>query len=138
MATLKIKDVNGNWVPVEDIGARVYTDTVANNLSFSTDLTETTITLSMVSNTEYHCTNPVESLTIESFGTGTKGVAEQWSIIFATAGTIAISYPDTVRWAVAEPVFEGNKIYWLSFIPFGSNYLGVWTVAEAEVTTSES
>lgn len=118
--------------PTKDFHAanKKYVDTVANNLSFSTDLTETTVALSMISNTEYHDTNPVESLTIESFTAGTQGVADQWSIIFTAGSTISVTHPDTVKWALATPIFDPNKTYWLSFIPFGGNYLGTWTVVE--------
>lgn len=99
----------------------------------------TVIDMALSCNVEYRCASPVETLTIKSLDSGIDGISEQWSIIFATGDTVAVAYPETVIWAIAEPVFEANKIYWLSFIPLGAKHLGVWTVAEGtEVTASES
>ena len=50
--------------------------------------------------------------------------------MFTAADSISVAYPETVKWAVAVPIFDPNKTYWLSFVPFGEYYLGVWTVVE--------
>lgn len=92
------------------------------------NLTETTISLTMVNNTEYCCLNPVESLVIEAFENDSEGVCSQWSIIFTPKENASIIVPETVKWAIVDPLFDGGKTYWLSFVAFGANYLGVWTV----------
>lgn len=152
MALMKIKQANGQWAIIEDSTAIRYTtqtlseteqaqaraniDAVSSvdlateiaNISLLETLTDTTITLTMNSHTEYQCSNPIASLTIEGFNSYKEGCSDQWSIVFTAADTISIDYPDTVKWALAEPIFDPNTTYWLSFIPFGGNYLGVWTV----------
>lgn len=84
--------------------------------------------LNMVNNTQYKCLTPLTTLDIDTFEAGTTGIGEQWSIIFTTAGAVTVSLPENVKWAVAEPVFNPNKTYMLTFIRFLDNYLGVWTV----------
>lgn len=92
--------------------------------------TDTTISLQMDSNTEYQCQVPITSLTITGFGATQENYSNLWSIMFTAADSISVAYPDTVRWAVAVPIFDPNKTYWLSFVSFGEYYLGVWTVVE--------
>lgn len=127
------RDPNGDVLvsdsPLSDEAAvnKNYVDTAMK--STLTELVESTISLQMTSNTEYHCTSSVESLTITGFDSETEGFADQWSIIFTAGSTISVTHPDTVKWALATPVFDPNKTYWLSFIPFGNYYLGTWTVA---------
>jgi hypothetical protein len=103
-----------------------------------TKITDTTVELTLDNNTEYRCVNPVESLTINGFSPVADDVSALWSIIFTTADTIALNLPDSIIWAIADPVFEPSKTYWLSFVPFNSKYLGVWTVADATVFTEEA
>ena len=93
-------------------------------------LTGKSISLSMLSNIEYHCINPIEYLSIEGFIAGREGVADQWSIVFSTGNNISIEYDDVIIWAYAEPIWEANKYYWLSIIPLNNKYLGIWTVAD--------
>lgn len=118
--------------PTQNLHAanKAYVDAAVTALGapITSELTETTIALIFACNTEYHCVNPIESLSIEGFEAGVAGISEQWSIIFTAASTISVAHPSTIKWAVAEPIFEANKTYWLSFIPFGTYYLGVWTV----------
>ena len=132
-------DMNGNaWyagtvsIGTENLSlaTEAYVTATANNLSCEVPFDETTKTLTMESNKEYRANNPVTSLSIQSFVDGIPGVADQWSVIFTTGDTVTVAYPETVKWAIAIPVFEANKTYWLSFIPFGTEYLGTWTVID--------
>lgn len=103
-----------------------------------TKITDTTVELTLDNNTEYRCVNPVESLTINEFSPVTDDVSALWSIIFTAADTITLSLPDSIVWAYADPVFDPSKTYWLSFVPFNNKHLGVWTVADATVSTKEA
>ena len=80
------------------------------------------------SNVEYRLTKAIKWLTLLGLNAGEAGCSELWSITFAAGDTITVTVPDTVVWAVADPVFEPNRTYWLSFVPFGAKHLGVWSV----------
>ena len=83
----------------------------------------------MADNVEYRI-GTVTELDITGFAGGVAGYTALWSVVF-TAGTgITVSVPDSVTWAVADPVFEAEHTYWLSFMQMGSGYLGVWSVAQ--------
>lgn len=92
------------------------------------DITGTEVALTFANNVEYRCADLITSLSIIDFEAGPQNIMEEWSIIFTTGDSISVDYPDTVHWALAEPVWEANKTYWLSFIPFNDKYLGIWTV----------
>lgn len=50
-----------------------------------------------------------------------------------TAGeTITVTVPESVVWAVAEPVFTAGSTYWITWTPMGEKYLAVWVELEAE------
>lgn len=90
-----------------------------------------TISLVMENNTEYWCTDPVENLVISSFASGPAGYTELWAIQFTADDSIAVTLPDGVIWAVAEPVFTPGNSYWMTWVPFGEHYLGVWAEYES-------
>lgn len=86
------------------------------------------LALALTNNTEVHCTDPVTALAIDGFAAGNEGRVEQWGIVFtASAGGITVTVPDTLIWAVAEPVFTAGSTYWLSVVPLGDKYLAAWT-----------
>lgn len=86
------------------------------------------LTLTLANNTETRCADPVTSLTIQGFAAGDEGRAEQWGLVFtASAEGITVTVPDTLIWAVAEPVFTAGSTYWLSVVPLGGKYLAAWT-----------
>ena len=103
------------------------TKTDLSSLYKSQIISDTEITLSMQANCEYQCTSPVTSVTISDFATGLDDIPTQYSIIFTAGDTISVTHPATVKWALATPIFDPKKTYWLSFIPFGNYYLGTWT-----------
>lgn len=93
------------------------------------------LTLTLANNTETRCSSPVTALTIEGFAPGDEGKAEQWGLVFtASTDGITITVPDTLVWAVAEPLFTAGATYWISVVPLGVKYLAAWT----EVTADES
>ena len=93
------------------------------------------LALILANNTETRCTDPVTALTIEGFSTGVEGRAEQWGLVFTAAEDgVTVTVPDSLVWAVAEPVFTAGSTYWLSVVPLADKYLAVWT----EVTADES
>jgi hypothetical protein len=97
-----------------------------------------TVEIILDNNTEYRCVDPVESLSINGFSPVADDVSALWSIVFTTANTISVDYDDIIVWAFAEPAWEANKTYWLSFVPFNDKYLGVWTAADATAATEEA
>lgn len=92
------------------------------------------LSLTLANNTETRCADPVTSLTIQGFAAGDEGRAEQWGIVFTAGNTITVTVPDTLIWAIAEPIFTAGATYWLSVVPLTSKYLAVWT----EVVVDES
>lgn len=95
-------------------------------------LTGSELSLTLANNTEYRCTDPVTSLTVSGFAAGPEGKAEVWSIQFTAGETITVTMPDSVVWAVAEPVFTAGSTYWITWTPMGEKYLAVWVEFEAE------
>ncbi len=78
-------------------------------------------------NIQYLCPSTLSNLSL-SFEDDLPGFASSWSIIFTTS-TGSVALPETVKWSIADPIFEANKTYWLSFISLGEDsYLGVWSV----------
>ena len=92
-------------------------------------LTDTDVEITLNNNIQYQCDNPITSLTITGFNVEEK-IANNYTILFTAADSISVAYPETVKWALATPVFDPNKIYWLSFTLLGSQYLGIWTCIE--------
>ena len=89
------------------------------------------MSLIMENNVEYHCAEVVTDLTIVDFLPAEYGKASLWAVQFTAGEGITVSLPDTVRWAVAEPVFTTGVSYWLSFVPLvGGDILGVWVSYE--------
>ena len=95
------------------------------------------VSLTLANNTEYRCAELLTSLTINGFAPGPVGKSEMWSIVFTAGETITVTVPDTVVWAVAEPVFTAGSTYWITWTPMGDKYLAVWTEVEAEEETDE-
>ena len=99
------------------------------------------------SNTEVHYSNPVTELTItklqRSFSVDT---AQEWSIAFQVGEeTPSITIPTTVelenqdgtsvetfplKWLYAQPIFEVNRKYLITFKQILDTIYGVWTVLE--------
>lgn len=90
------------------------------------------VTLTLANNTEVRCTDPVTALTIEAFAAGDDGKAEQWGLVFTAGDTITVTVPDTLVWAVAEPIFTAGATYWLSVVPLVDKYLAAWTEVSAD------
>ena len=84
--------------------------------------------MTLSSNTETRFAEPITALTLSGFTPDPNGRASLWSVQFTAGDTITVMVPDTVVWAVADPVFEPNRTYWLSFVPVGAKHLGVWSV----------
>ena len=89
-------------------------------------------TLTLQNNVEYRCADALTALTISGFEAGVAEYSEQWNIMFTSGDMITVSVPDTLIWAVAEPVFSANSSYWISIVPFGNKYLAVWTEVSNE------
>jgi len=90
-----------------------------------------TVSLTLSNNVEYHCTDAVTALTIQGFTPADDGKVSMWALQFAAGSTITVTIPDSVRWAIAEPVFTPGVRYWLSFVPLVSGeVLGVWVSDE--------
>ena len=79
-------------------------------------------------NVEYRCADALTALTITGFGAPTEsGKAALYSIVFtASADGVTVTLPDTIVWAVAEPVFTAGCTYWLTMTELGDKYLAVW------------
>lgn len=90
------------------------------------------VTLTLANSVEYRCADPVTALTIDGFAPGDDGKAEQWGLVFTAGETITVTVPDTLIWAVAEPVFSAGSTYWLSVVPLGEKYLAAWTEVLAD------
>ena len=96
------------------------------------------VSMTLVNNTETRCTDAVTALTIEGFTAGHDGKAEQWGLTFtAAADGVTVTVPDTLVWAVAEPVFSAGSTYLLSVVPLGAQYLAAWTevIADGQTTS---
>lgn len=90
------------------------------------------VALTLANNTEYRCADPVTSLTVSGFAAGPEGKVELWSIQFTAGEAVTVTVPDSVVWAVAEPVFAAGSAYWITWTPMGDKYLAVWTEAEVD------
>lgn len=90
------------------------------------------VSLVLANNVEYRCADPVTNLEITGFARGIAGKSEMWGIVFAAGETITVTVPDTVVWAVAEPVFTAGSTYWITWTPMGDKYLAVWVEVESE------
>ena len=83
-------------------------------------------------NVEYRCADALTALTITGFGAPTEsGKAALYSIVFTAGDSITVTLPDTVIWAVAEPVFTAGCTYWLTFTELGDKYLCAWVEVES-------
>lgn len=84
-------------------------------------------------NVEYRCADALTALTITGFGAPTEsGKAALYSIVFtASADGVTVTLPDTIVWAVAEPVFTAGYAYWITWTELGDKYLAVWVEVPA-------
>lgn len=94
------------------------------------------VSLVLANNVEYRFTDPVTSLEITGFARGIAGKSEMWGIVFTAGETITVTVPESVVWAVAEPVFTPGSTYWITWTTMGEKYLAVWTEVEAETDES--
>lgn len=90
------------------------------------------VSLVLANNVEYRCADAVTSLEITGFARGIAGKSEMWGIVFTAGETITVTVPESVVWAVAEPVFTAGSTYWITWTPMGEKYLAVWVELEAE------
>lgn len=89
------------------------------------------VTLTLDNNVEYQCAEAVTALTIEGFTAAEDGKVSMWALQFTAGDSITVTVPDTVKWAIAEPVFTAGVAYWLSFVPLiTGGILGVWVSNE--------
>jgi hypothetical protein len=98
------------------------------------------IAISLPANAGYHCGISAYSLTINGFISNTDdGAINHYSIIFKIDDEYAteekpfiFNYPDNVKWAGINPIFESGRIYKISFIKTIIDdityYLGDWVV----------
>ena len=85
--------------------------------------------LLMEENVEYRFTSALNYFTLTGFyQPNPDNHSPMFSVMFQTGDYISVSITDQIVWAVAEPVFEPNRTYWLSFVECGDKYLGVWSV----------
>lgn len=101
------------------------------NLPNVVNVAGSAVALTLDNNVEYHCADAVTALTIQGFTPAADGKASVWAVQFTAGAGITVTIPDTVQWAVAEPVFTAGVGYWLSFVPLVSGeILGVWVSDE--------
>lgn len=84
--------------------------------------------IQMKANTEYRSRDKIIDFGIQHFRPAEDNFSPMWSVMFETGNVISAFFPVSVVWSVAEPVFEPNRTYWLSFVECGDKYLGVWSV----------
>lgn len=109
----------------------VATDKSSSGLPDVVTLSGAEVSLALANNTEYRCAEAMSSLEITGFEAGPAGKAELWSIVFTAGDTVTVTLPDTVVWAVAEPVFTAGSTYWLTVVPMAGKYLAAWAEVEA-------
>ena len=131
-AILTITDVNGaHEVEIPDGATGPAGADGKDNLPNATATAGTEVTLTMDHNVEYQCSEAVTALTIQGFTPAEDGKVSMWAIQFTAGEGITVTVPDTVKWAVAEPVFTAGVTYWLTFVPLiTGDILGVWVSNE--------
>lgn len=136
MAILKVRDGSGNIVEVQVIKGEQGKQGIQgvpgkDNLPNVSVVGETEVVLTLDHNIEYQCVNPLTTLTIEGFTSAVEGKVSMWAIQFTAGDGITVAMPETVKWAVADPVFTAGVTYWLNFVPLvDGNILGVWVSNE--------
>ena len=85
------------------------------------------VTKTLSPNVQYVCSDAVTSLTL-AFGPANAGTEPEYSVRFESGANLTVSVPNSVRWAVAAPVWLPDCGYLLTFVPMGSGYLGLWSV----------
>lgn len=101
------------------------------NLPNVLEIEENAPILVLEHNTEYHCTNPLTSLTIEDFTPAAGGKVSTWAIQFVAGENFVLTMPEKMKWAIADPVFVTGVNYWFSFVPLvNGKVLGVWVSDE--------
>lgn len=88
--------------------------------------------LELTHNVEYRCVDALTSLTVTGFGAPPAGKAALYSIQFTAGEGIAVTVPETVIWAVAEPVWTADSTYWITWTELGDKYLAVWVEVPAD------
>lgn len=103
------------------------------NLPNITTLVGAEQSIELAYNVEYRCADALTALTITGFGAPTEsGKAALYSIVFTAAESgVTVTLPDTIVWAVAEPVFTAGCTYWLTMTELGDKYLAVWVEVPA-------
>lgn len=87
--------------------------------------------LELAHNVEYRCADALTSLTVTGFGAPETGKAALYGIQFVAGDGITVTLPDTVIWAVAEPVWTAGSTYWLTMTELVDKYLAVWVEVPA-------
>ena len=93
-------------------------------------------TTDLESDKEIHYNYPIEELTIASLVSKYSGYAEEWTVSFIAGDsepivTTPLETNETpIKWLYAEPVFEANKKYLITFKKIIDTIYGIWTVLE--------
>lgn len=88
------------------------------------------LNVDLYSDTELEYQVPITELSINNF-VSCKGHIDEWTISFIAGDEDPlIIIPSNVKWALADPVFEANKKYLVTFKKIMSDYIGIWTVID--------
>lgn len=130
--TLSITDAEGTkTTDIPDGATGPAGEPGKDNLPNVTAIAGTELALTLAHNEEYQCTEALTALTIEGFTAAEDGKVSMWALQFTAGEGITVTVPDTVKWAVADPVFIAGVTYWLSFVPLiTGEILGVWVSNE--------
>ena len=132
--TVTITDAEGEkTAEIPDGATGPQGDPGKDNLPNVTTLSGAEQSLELAHNVEYRCADALTVLTITGFGAPTEtGKAALYSIVFtASADGITVTLPDTIVWAIAEPVFTAGCTYWLTLTELGAKYLATWVEVPA-------
>lgn len=91
--------------------------------------------------TELRFTEPVTYLLLDFKRNAENNNNDMWALTFTAGEGISVALPNTIEWAVAEPVFTAGYTYYLSFVPlvdegvdeygnFNGKILGIWVAKE--------
>lgn len=107
-------------------------DTAAFIAKYSGVEIEASYGVNINSDTEYVCAEPFTNIHIVNFiKSYPETVAQEWTISFLTdEESPSITVPNTIKWLYAEPIFEANHRYLVTFKQIHNNIYGIWTVLE--------
>lgn len=111
-AFIRHRGYSGGWQPWQRIGE-----------TQKVSVSGTSVTKQLAPNVQYELADEVTSLSV-TFEAENAGLQAKYAVMFTAGSSLSVTVPSSVQWVGQTPTWQANHSYLLTFVPFGSSYIG--------------